>query len=94
MLCVDLYLVVIYCPNLQALLTWHKKETPFCRSDTIMKYSVLKITILIIVVLVAPAFASQSHTADNPYKSLPVFVSIQPQAYFVKRIEPLLVNNC
>ncbi len=51
-----------------------------------MKYSGLKTTILIAVVLVAPAFASQSHTADNPYKSLPVFVSIQPQAYFVKRI--------
>jgi zinc transport system substrate-binding protein len=51
-----------------------------------MKYSGFKTTLLIAVVLVAPAFANHLLAADKPYNPLPVFVSIQPQAYFVKRI--------
>lgn len=51
-----------------------------------MKYNRLKTIVLIAVVLVAPAFANQSLITDKPHKPLPVFVSIQPQAYFVKRI--------
>ncbi len=60
-----------------------------------MKYSGLKTAVLIVMALVAPAFASQSLIADKPYKPLPVFVSIQPQAYFVKRIggERVFVNT-